>query len=56
MKNLVQSIKANSDYMTSLATSFNNKLIDLESPFTNVSEIFINQVNQAHHLEQILQS
>lgn len=50
MKNLVHGIKANADYITSVATSFNNKLFDLESAFTNVSEILINQVNQASSL------
>ncbi|XP_062603682.1 uncharacterized protein LOC134265486, partial [Saccostrea cucullata] len=47
MKNLVHGIKSNSDYITSVATAFNNKLYNLEAAFTNVSEILINQVNQA---------
>lgn len=47
MKNLVHGIKANSDYITKVASEFNNKLFDLENAFVNVSEILTNQVNQA---------
>ena len=51
IKNLVQGIKSNADYITMVATSFNSKLLNLENSFTNISEILINQVNQATTLK-----